>query len=540
MKRRLDPHGSPPLRVSRCLLLLAAGMAAPGAAIAQDRASRTLESNRAGLRMLAEASAALEAAGTAPTDLRQLTVWTSGPNLQRFQSRTAEPPFDTLPTSERVAFHLPSGAVAHEFEARWPDFVRHVARAATAVGGVTRDFNAGEDRWSGDLTPARLAEVRRRVPHVAVLDALARPEAVRYLGEDAFGNQPAAAVAYVEPGGAIATLYLSLETGMPLGHEVLVDDLRFGDVPERLAYLDPQVEAGVLLPAVLATTRAGQEVSTLALDSASVDVEALRAALAPLASEAAAGHGVAPDDLLAGDGGRGGVTVEVAGVAGGLPSAVRVDELVPGVHLATAEAAPNYHVLIVDLGDGLLAVDAPVSPAITGAIAAAARGELGKPVTHAAITHHHGDHSGGLAAYARAGATILTTPGNVDFVTDVARAARGAADADVPIDEPSVRLIYGELALGESVRVILRDVGPHPHAEEHLVALIPEAGLVYQSDLVQFPADGGVEAARPQTAALVALIDGLDWTVERIVGAHGRAGTVADLRAAVAAAEERD
>lgn len=86
----------------------------------------------------------------------------------------------------------------------------------------------------------------------------------------------------------------------------------------------------------------------------------------------------------------------------------------------------------------------------------------------------------------------------------------------------------------------LIDVGPHAHADEHLVALLPDVGLLFQGDLVQFPHDGSVEAARPQTSALVELIDRLPWPVRQIAGVHGRVGTPDDLAAAIQGAREAE
>jgi hypothetical protein len=70
-----------------------------------------------------------------------------------------------------------------------------------------------------------------------------------------------------------------------------------------------------------------------------------------------------------------------------------------------------------------------------------------------------------------------------------------------------------------------------------LIAWLPEAGLLFQGDLIRFPEAGELEPARPQAGRLLALLEERDLADVRIVGVHGRVGTVAELRRAVAAAE---
>jgi glyoxylase-like metal-dependent hydrolase (beta-lactamase superfamily II) len=443
-------------------------------------------------------------------------------NLQIEQSRLADPPYDTLRAEERIAFDLSSDRVAVEYRAWWPDFVRHVEQAAGPTGGVVRDFNGGSARWSDGLTPARLSPLRRRLPHLVLQDAIGEPADVRHLGTDRVGDRLAHVVSYADPSGELASLYVDTETALPLSVDRLVDHVRYGDAVERTAWENWEVRDGLFLPARTRVTVAGRPLAEMIVDSVASSGPSLERAFAALDSALAARAGPAPHtggnrDPASDDG----ATLEP------------VEE---GVWTATSPAAPGYRMLVVDLGEGLLVAEAPAPEHAVAAVLREAERQVGKPVIHGVITHHHSDHAGGLGAFVRAGIRVWTTQGNVDFVRDVATAPRrvtGAVPADAP---PLVETVVGEHRFQGDTPVVLRDVGPHPHVAEHLVVLVPSAGVVFQGDLVRFPPEGGIEPARPQTRALDRLIQTLDWPVTSIVGVHGRAGTVADLRRAMEAA----
>lgn len=59
---------------------------------------------------------------------------------------------------------------------------------------------------------------------------------------------------------------------------------------------------------------------------------------------------------------------------------------------------------------------------LSAMILAKVREVTGKRVCYVIPTHHHDDHFGGIAGFARAGATIVTTPNNHALALAVARA----------------------------------------------------------------------------------------------------------------------
>jgi glyoxylase-like metal-dependent hydrolase (beta-lactamase superfamily II) len=145
-------------------------------------------------------------------------------------------------------------------------------------------------------------------------------------------------------------------------------------------------------------------------------------------------------------------------------------------------------------------------------------------------SHHHIDHSAGAAAFDDSDAVILTTPGNVDWFTRMARNDREFIGRPAVAAKPSVRVVNGMEVIGP-VRIL--DVGPSGHADEHLVFYFPEHRMLFQSDMAFFLDDGSVRPASITTCALIQYIETNSLAVDTVVSAHGRRGTMDDLRRAV-------
>ena len=108
----------------------------------------------------------------------------------------------------------------------------------------------------------------------------------------------------------------------------------------------------------------------------------------------------------------------------------------------------------------------------------------------------------------------------------------------MPVREPRITVVApgGENRI--SPRVIAYDAGPSGHVNQHLVFYVPEARLLFQTDMAVFRWDGSVESARTQTCRLRAFIREKGLDVDVIVGGHGRPGTLEDLDRAIAQREE--
>ena len=91
----------------------------------------------------------------------------------------------------------------------------------------------------------------------------------------------------------------------------------------------------------------------------------------------------------------------------------KVEQLADGVFVIQNVAGQNQNTLAVEFKDYIVAVEAPGSSAGADKVIERIKTAIpGKPIRYVAMTHHHGDHIGGLRSFIAEGATVVTTPGN--------------------------------------------------------------------------------------------------------------------------------
>ncbi len=92
---------------------------------------------------------------------------------------------------------------------------------------------------------------------------------------------------------------------------------------------------------------------------------------------------------------------------------VKTDKIADGVWYITGG---SHHSVAIEMKDHVIVIEGPLSDGRANAVMKATR-ELvpSKPIRYVVNTHHHFDHSGGLRAFAAAGATIVTHDINVPF-----------------------------------------------------------------------------------------------------------------------------
>lgn len=348
-----------------------------------------------------------------------------------------------------------------------------------------------------------------------LLQAWRNAEGLRYLGricEDTSCNQ---ALTFVDDAGIQKTLYFDESSLLPVRSLTISSGEPYGDVMVETTYSDFEAVGGVSLPWVARKTVKGALESEIRVVEASFRHPLHDSLfLIPESAEPLADAFPATDD----------------------PRSMTVEEIADGVFLVS-DAMPGYNLLFVEQENRIILIEAIGGLTLSQTVLDAIKSTIpGKPVTHVVLTHHHHDHSNGLWAYMKEGAAIVTTPGLVEFVQDVAASPRRTRQGLETLDQPRIDLVDGKRVYESTKnRMVLYDVGPNPHSDEILIAYLPEHRMIFLSD-VYGHRDGTDEPS--VLLAFARVLKQMQLDIEKVVTAHTRPVTMAELEATIAMARE--
>jgi glyoxylase-like metal-dependent hydrolase (beta-lactamase superfamily II) len=146
-----------------------------------------------------------------------------------------------------------------------------------------------------------------------------------------------------------------------------------------------------------------------------------------------------------------------------------------------------------------------------------------KPITHAAVTHHHEDHAAGLRQFAANGAAAVVHETAADFFAHIF-AAPATVSPDAMAENPVDAVI--ETVLADDVYTLADAEQPvefypidQTHAEDMVIAYVPSAGIVFITDL--YSPNPAAESAGAGGQALADAIAAYGLDVSMIAGGHG-------------------
>lgn len=196
----------------------------------------------------------------------------------------------------------------------------------------------------------------------------------------------------------------------------------------------------------------------------------------------------------------------------------------------------SHHSLAVDMGDHIVVIEAPQNEARSDVVIAEIKKQIpNKPIRMVVNTHLHFDHSGGLRRYVAEDAAIVTHAANQAFY-EKAWASPRTLTSDTLAKSGKKPVFQGvtdrTVLRGSNNRTIeLHVLQGNPHNEQILVAWLPTEKILFQSDMINPPAQGA--QIPPPTPTITNFYDNLarlKIQPDRIVGGHGtRIATVADL-----------
>jgi glyoxylase-like metal-dependent hydrolase (beta-lactamase superfamily II) len=238
-----------------------------------------------------------------------------------------------------------------------------------------------------------------------------------------------------------------------------------------------------------------------------------------------------------------------ADVAISVPDNVR-SAAAPQVRVASQKLADgvwyigggSHNSLAVEHKDYVTMIESPLDDARTNAVIAEIHKLIpNKPIRYVINTHHHWDHSGGIRAAVAEGATIVTDEKNRDFYQKVVLAPQPRSlNPDRLSQFPFATTGPGTLELqtftdrttiGDATRVIeLYHVEGLNHADDMLVAYLPQSKILVNADLYSPPAAGGnLPNVNENAVALFRNVERLKLDVAQHVPIHGNPGPQADF-----------
>jgi hypothetical protein len=170
-----------------------------------------------------------------------------------------------------------------------------------------------------------------------------------------------------------------------------------------------------------------------------------------------------------------------------LPEPIDVEVLDPGV-VSFASKSLDARTIIVEFGDHLVAIDAPLSSVVGEHILAAVHARFPtKPVRYVLFGHYHPHYTGGLRAFMADGAKVVAPEGCAKFAAEIAdRPFTLEPDAWTrKAQKPQIETFHGVHVLEDATRRLeVFDIGAKSqHTDEYLVFYLPKTRTLLQDDI---------------------------------------------------------
>jgi glyoxylase-like metal-dependent hydrolase (beta-lactamase superfamily II) len=301
----------------------------------------------------------------------------------------------------------------------------------------------------------------------------------------------------------------------------------FGDMLVEAEYTHYRDNRGLKFPAQIVQRRGGWPTFTMYVLGAHANPANLQTLMTPTAPPAGRGGGP-------GGGGR-------AGGPGGGPAPALSEKLAEGVFRIRGA----YNALAVEFADHILIYEVgPQNEARAQEIIAETKKLFPtKPIRYGVISHHHFDHTGGIAAVVAEGITIVTPEVNRAFLMNALSAPRTlVGDALAKSGrKPIIEGFKGDRRVfQDATRTFeLHVVQGLPHADGNVIGYLPKERILVYADMFNLPPADAPVPDPPVTGTRVFLenIERLKLDVDRIMSVHSlnpdRLTSVADIRASL-------
>ncbi|HKR37000.1 MAG TPA: MBL fold metallo-hydrolase [Steroidobacteraceae bacterium] len=499
------------LRKATALVLLAA--CAVHADTKTNNPETLAERSQATARSVLDGAVAAIGGAEALRSIDVVRLRFDGETWPRLQMPTAAPPFESGTQKETLLLDLKNNRLLLEQEASGAGFAGH--NTIVIKGGQGSNY----DHRGHTITPIPVAQSSqqqfvqyyRRLPHLLLRQALDRTNTLRSLGQDTFEGKPQDVFTFVMADTQQVAVYVDAATRLVSKYELIFVDPFTGEEASEIMFGDYTRAGNFQVPQSWRSRQAGDLTV-----SAKLNVE-----INPAVTDQS--FDVAADSYA-----------HVAALPDNLEE--KVEQLADGVFVIQNVAGQNQNTLAVAFKDYIVAVEAPGSSAGADQVIERIKAAIpGKPIRYVAMTHHHGDHIGGLRSFIAEGATVVTTQANREVVEAMAAAPQLDRLAKNPRKPEFLFVQRGKRVITDGSRTLeLLDIGPNPHAREMVIAYLPKERIVFQGDLFFIPPNDA--AAGPPQASTVSFakkLQELRLGVDRIASVHGRTTTMDELNRAM-------
>jgi glyoxylase-like metal-dependent hydrolase (beta-lactamase superfamily II) len=477
------------------------------------------EQSQARARKVIDAAVAALGGAEALQSIDFVRLQLQGDVFPRLQMPTPNPPFEPSKLQETLLLDIKASRLVLEQRNAGGGFEGHNTIVIQGGEGTNYDHRArtATPIPAAQATQQQFIQYYRRLPQLILRQALERASTLRYLGSDTHDGRRHDVVTLVMADAQQVALYVDAKTGFVSKYELLFTDPLRGEQASQISF-DRYVSAGrYSIPQQWNWKLAG-------------DVAAryqVKAAFNPPAGERTADIPSTYQTVAA------------------LPNNLKpdVEKLADNVIVVHNVAAPNYNTMAVAFRDHIVAIEAPFSSDGADKVIERIKETWpGKPIRYVAVTHHHGDHIGGLRSFIAEGATVVTTPTNRGVVETMASTRQSDRLGGSP-RKPAFLLVEGGrrvLSDGEET-IELIDVGPNPHAREMLIAWLPKQRIVFQGDLFFIPPNDAPQGPpQPSTLSFAQKLKEKNLVPEKIASVHGRTATIEEFLRALAAPAVRN
>ena len=490
-------------RVSLVLLFVAA------AAVAADNPETLTERSQARARKVLDT--AVEAIGGAEAlqGIESLRLELQGETWPRLQMPTPEPPFEPGRFHEKLVFDLKNNRLLLDQKNAGNGFEGHNAVVLKADGGMNYDLRArtATPIPVAQATGQQFIQYHRRLPNLILRQALERELSLRYLGEDQSDGRKHDVITFVMPDTQQIAVYVDSKTGLVSKYELIFTDPLTGEDASEIMFSDYTTSGKLKVPQTWTWRIAGEQQAKYKV----------KAEFNPVVTDET--FKVADDGFRKLDAQPGAQQANVEKLAG-------------GVYVIQNVAGNNQNTLAVEFRDHILAVEAPgTSGGADNVIRRIKETIPGKPIKYIAMTHHHGDHIGGLRSFIAEGSTVVTTPKNRKVVETMAAAPQNDRLAKNPRKPEFALIENGKRVFTDGERTVeLIDIGPNPHAREMVIAYLPQQRIVFQGDLFFVPNnDAPFGPPQASTLSFAKALKDKGIKAEWIASVHGRTAPIADF-----------